>query len=82
MSRLDPENPDTWGACACGDPGVYLVKVEKPNADGEGRLGDYSGKGRTIHSRYFVVCDGCHEVGDAVDRIRREWSARTHEDTY
>ncbi len=76
VPRVDPEKPYTWGDCSCGALGTSLVKVDKPgwqNVNGEARLGDYSGQGRTKFERYFVVCDGCREVGEDIDRITRFW---------
>ncbi len=72
VPRVDPDKPDTWPTCACGEPGAYLVRVRRPswvNVLGEAQLGDYSGRGSTRFRRYYLACDGCKVIGELVDKI-------------
>ena len=70
VPRLEPSEPETWGPCCCGEAGSYLERIKTPewqNPKGEGRIGDYSGRGRNRFSRYIVMCDGCRELAIELD---------------
>jgi len=63
--KLQPGNPKTWPRCSCRAKGVYLVRVDNPDAR---RMGDYG----CASEMYFTLCGSCKTVAEVCDHIAQE----------